>query len=92
MTMPDTDRAARQFERHVFRGVPEQPESNLERDSNLYAHDRQSGKSQLEDDPTTHILRDAIHVGTITYRLDANEVSYERTTEPDVKAVQVPKR
>ena len=53
--MLDPYSAFRQFERLLFRGVPEQPDSVWERDSSSLIDERRSGQSQLaEDDSVAH--------------------------------------
>src|SRR5437867_1307687 len=74
--MTDPYRAARQLERKIFRGVPEQPEPNAERDRNAHVPERLTGSSQLSDRRLPAAGEGWTLVATVIYNRDAGEVRY----------------
>lgn len=72
--MNDAYRAFRQFERLLFRGVPEQPEPSWQRDFHSLVPIRHTGKSQLPYEPLPQAKGELI--ATIVYRPNAEEIEY----------------
>lgn len=70
IAMSESNRIIRKFERLVFKGVPEKPESSYERESHGYLDGRVTGKASIQngfadlDDP------DLITIATVTRYLD----------------------
>ena len=74
--MANPYRAFRQFERMLFRGVPEQPEPSWQRDSHALVPDRHTGKSQLPDGSSGGTKGKLI--ATIKYRPKSKKILYVR--------------
>ncbi len=72
--MNNAYRAFRQFERLLFRGVPEQPEPSWQRDFHSLVPIRHTGKSQLPYEPFLQAKGKVI--ATIIYRPEAEEIEY----------------
>jgi hypothetical protein len=70
--MVDPYRASRQFERQIFRGVPEHPETTAERDRNANVHERITGSSQHKDRTIPGAQEGWELVGTIFYDHEPN--------------------
>ena len=71
-------RAFRQFERKLFHGVPERPETSWGRDSNTLVPERVTGKSQFASDADEASLAKAKIIATIKYRHDSDEATFHR--------------
>lgn len=71
-------RAFRQFERFLFRGVPEHPEQIWERETNASATDRYTGRSQLVKRPGSYQIRRGEVIAKITYRHDLKQIEISR--------------
>ena len=65
----------RKFERLVFDGVPEQPESTWERDGNSYVSMRQTGRSQ--NISSSSISETSIILGTFTFDHEHQTETFE---------------
>lgn len=75
--MSDSNRINRKFERLLFRGVPEKPESNYEREFHSQVDDRLSGKSQLRNCDCGSNTDDLIKIANISYFIDSEVVCIE---------------
>jgi|HubBroStandDraft_2_1064218.scaffolds.fasta_scaffold306927_1 hypothetical protein len=67
-------RIIRKFERFLFKGIPEQPESTYERDGNTYATIRETGRSSVK--PVEEDGKNFTEVGVFTYDFDKGIESY----------------
>ncbi len=67
-------RAFRRFERFLFRGVPEHPEPNWEREINANIVDRHTGKSHLIKHQNSHQRRQAEVIATITFKPQERQI------------------
>lgn len=63
----------REFERFLFRGVPEHPEPMWQRETNSISGERQTGRSQLIRRRSNRITSGEL-IATITYDHDAHEI------------------
>ena len=72
-------RAVRQLERKLFLGVPERPESTLERDGNNSVLDRLTGRSLQSGRLSTISLSGGQKIATTIYRPKSEEVVYVRS-------------
>jgi hypothetical protein len=75
--MTTDSRIIRKFERFLFNGIPEQPESTWERDGNTYVSMRESGKSLSNFD---EIADNApfTKIGEYRYDLKNGKTAYKR--------------
>jgi len=71
-------RAIRQFERFLFRGVPERPESTWQRDINANVVDRHTGRSQLFEQQNKYDPAEWQLISTIIYRPDQEQIEIVR--------------
>jgi hypothetical protein len=69
----------RKFERLLFHGVPEQPETIWERDDNTHVSMRKTGRAQTlsEEDDT----EDFVPVGRFQYDFKSGKITYIPLTE-----------
>lgn len=79
--MANPYRAFRQFERMVFRGVPEQPEPISLRDGNAHVPERLTGRSQLGAALPANWSEGAVLLRTLVYRPASGQVDYEPPRE-----------
>lgn len=79
--MVDPYRASRQFERKIFRGVSEHPETASERDRNANVPERQTGTSQNADRTTPQAQHDWELIGTIFYDSESTAVENSGSAE-----------
>ena len=70
-----SSRIIRKFERFLFKGVPEQPESTYERDGNTYAAIRETGKSSVE--AIDEDEKNFTEVGEFTYDFAEGKETYK---------------
>jgi hypothetical protein len=71
-------RAFRQFERKLFQGVPERPETSWGRDSNALVPERLTGRSQFAPDANEESPGKGRIIATIKYRPDSDEATFHR--------------
>ncbi len=71
-------RAFRQFERFLFRGVPEHPEQIWERETNASATARYTGRSQLVKRPGSYQIRRGQVIAKVTCRHDLQQIEISR--------------
>lgn len=86
--MLDYFRAFRQFERFLFRGVPEHPEQIWERETYGNATERYTGRSQLVKRPGSYRIRRGEVIAKVTYRHDLQRIEISRIdnkTKPNSK-------
>jgi len=83
-------RAFRQFERFLFRGVPEHPEQIWERETNASAADRSTGRSQLVKRPGSYQIRRGEVIARITYRHDLHQIEISRVNDKAKSTSKMP--
>lgn len=83
-------RAFRQFERFLFRGVPEHPEQIWERETNASATDRYTGRSQLVKRPGSYRIRRGEVIARITYRHDLQQIEISRVDDKTKPTSKMP--
>jgi hypothetical protein len=71
-------RAIRQFERFLFKGVPERPESTWQREINANFTDRYTGKSQLSEQQFEYDTDNWRLISTVIYRPDQEQIEIVR--------------
>jgi hypothetical protein len=74
-------RAFRQFERFIFRGVPEIPEPIYEREVNGNTEERYTGKSGLPDNHNPEDQHQDKLIAIIHYNYESNEVNIDRISD-----------
>ena len=79
--MTNRFRAFRQFERFIFRGVPEHPESIYERETNGNVGDRKTGKDQLSNTSDVEQNGGNKLIAKIYYHFDRSEIEIVREDE-----------
>lgn len=81
--------AIRQFERFLFRGVPERPESTWQRDINANVVDRNTGRSQLSEQQPEYDRAKWRLIARIIYKPDQEkiEIVREQDTSQEGKGV-----
>lgn len=72
--MTNPYRAIRQFERFLFRGAPEHPESIWQRTTNANVEDRYTGKSQKLDQCIENDIEGCQLISTIIYKQDKEQI------------------
>lgn len=75
--MSESNRITRKFERLLFRGVPDKPESNYEREFHAQVDDRLSGKSQLRNCNFDIETDNLIKIANISYFIDSEKTIVE---------------
>lgn len=76
--MVNSFRAIRQFERFLFRGVPERPESIWQRNLNANVIDRYTGRSQLSQKQFEYDTTKWRLISTVIYRPDQEQIEIVR--------------
>ena len=76
--MANNFQTLRRFERFVFKGVPEAPEPNYQRELNSNVPDRFTGKSQLVDNQDPEADTGSTIIANISYYIDQEVVEVER--------------
>lgn len=76
--MVNSFRAIRQFERFLFRGVPERPESTWQREINANVVDRCTGRSQISEQQYEYDTSKWQLISTIIYRPDQEQIEIVR--------------
>lgn len=75
--------AIRQFERFLFRGVPEHPEPTWQRKINANVTDRHTGRSQLPVQSSGYDTSDWRPICKIVYKPDKEQIEFVRDRTPD---------
>lgn len=79
--MANPFRATRQFERFLFRGVPEQPEAIWQRKPMAYVNDRTTGRSQFAEQHSYYESIEAEVIATIIYQPNLQKIKIVRETK-----------
>ncbi len=77
--MSNPYRAVRQFERLLFRGVPEQPEALWT--GHGHVNERETGRSLSGDEVPAEVTEEAVHWATVVYDTGPTAASGEK--DPD---------
>jgi hypothetical protein len=81
-------RAIRQFERFLFRSVPEHPESNWQRNTFAHVADRPTGKSQLFESSNHYDTMKGQLIATIIYKHDKEQIEIVREVDQIKNQIQ----